>query len=385
MPSGKPSLDWNGLVLTEVRKQLEDVRRQGIEVTVRGMYYSLVAIGVLPNTQQIYKAFDAQTVKWRERGIIPIDAFEDDTRRISKGFDDEYKSPTDFVKRLTNYLRHAHKHYKIPRWYNQDNYVEIWLEKNAALRNIRSMVKDLDIIIAPNSGNSSVKFFNDNVDRLKEKQDEGKNIYVIYLGDCDPSGEMMPEVYKKKFEKYGISRVNFIPLSVTMEQIDRFNLLTDPDPKTLLKLQNDRNRFKFMEKHDLTKVSDNPDTEYVTKINKVTGKPFQDIYSKVIRLTNEKDKDGNIIARYVKHDPTRLFAVELEAMQTPDVRGYLRSLLRDTIEDLFDNDVYENAQKEKPEPKEMNGLVLTEINKLSKELMDEELEDEEEDDNADQP
>ena len=68
-------------------------------------------------------------------------------------------------------------------------------------------------------------------------------------------------------------------------------------------------------------------------------------------------------------------------MQTPDVRGYLRSLLRDTIEDLFDNDVYENAQKKKPEPKEMNGLVLTEINELSKELMDEELED----DDADQP
>jgi hypothetical protein len=113
---------------------------------------------------------------------------------------------------------------------------------------------------------------------------------------------------------------------------------------------------------------DNPDTEYITKRNKVTGKPFKDIYSKVVRLTNEKDKDGKLIARYVKHDPTKLFAVELEAMQTPEVRGYLRSLLRDTIEDLFDNDAYKKAQKEKPKPKQTNRLVLTDINELSKEL-----------------
>ena len=359
-------------VLPETKKQLEDVIRQGIEVTLRGMYYSLVVIGILPYTQQIYKAFDAQTVKWRESGIIPIDVFEDDTRRISKGFTDKYESITDYARRLINYLRFAHENYDIPRWYNQDNYVEIWLEKNAALRNIRSMVKGLDVIIAPNSGHSSVAFFNDNVERLKEKQNEGKDIYVIYLGDCDPSGETMPEVYKAKFEKYGISDVNFIPLSVTMQQVRRFNLLVDPDPKTLTKLQNDKNRFKFMEKYDLTKVSDNPETEYITKRNKATGKAFQDVYSKVIREIQEKNEDGNIVTRYVKHDPEKLFAVELEAMQTPDVRGYLRSLLRDTIEELFDNDAYENAQKKKPSAKKINRLVLTEINELSEELSQEE-------------
>ena len=132
MPRGIPSLDWNGLVLPETKKQLEDVIRQGIEVTLRGMYYSLVVIGILPYTQQIYKAFDAQTVKWRESGIIPIDAFEDDTRRISKGFTDKYESITDYARRLTNYLRFAHENYDIPRWYNQDNYVEIWLEKKCS-------------------------------------------------------------------------------------------------------------------------------------------------------------------------------------------------------------------------------------------------------------
>ena len=59
-------------------------------------------------------------------------------------------------------------------------------------------------------------------------------------------------------------------------------------------------------------------------------------------------------------------------MQTPDVRGYLRSLLRDTIEELFDNDIYEEAQKKKPSAKKINRLVLTEVNELSEELSQEE-------------
>ena len=127
-----------------------------------------------------------------------------------------------------------------------------------------------------------------------------------------------------------------------------------------------------MEKHDLTKISDNPETEYITKTNKATGKSFQDVYSKVIREIQGKDEDGNIVTRYVKHDPEQLFAVELEAMQTPGVRGYLRSLLRDTIEELFDNDAYEDAQKKKPGAKKINRLVLTEVNELSEELSQEE-------------
>jgi hypothetical protein len=35
------------------------------------------------------------------------------------------------------------------------------------------------------------------------------------------------------------------------------------------------------------------------------------------------------------------------------MRGFLRNLLRDTIESLFDNDIYGQAQKKKPKPRQI--------------------------------
>jgi hypothetical protein len=316
MTRGVPMADWNGLILSETKKQLEDYRKQDIVPTVRAMFYSLVVLRVLPNTQKIYRAYDNQLSRWREKGTIPIDSFDDDIRNVIQDFDDEYLTVEEHIDIGLNYLRNTQNDYAIPRWHKQPYYVEVWLEKNAAKKPFRSIVRDRHVRVVPNSGHSSIAYFSDNVNRLKAKQAEGKKIVILYFGDVDPSGEVMDKVYKRKFIGYGLYNVEFIRLAITEKQMKRFNLLHDPDPKTLIKLKNDPNKKAFKLKYGL------------------------------------KSDD-------------ELFAVELEAMLTPGVRNYLKRLVLRNIDRYFDQDTYERVQSERPSNEEINAQVRTKIDNFT--------------------
>jgi hypothetical protein len=216
-------------------------------------------------------------------------------------------------------ILNARRNYSIPRWHKQPYHVEVWLEKDAAVESIRSIVTGRNVMVVPNRGHSSVTFLSLNIDRLKEKQREGKSIIILYLGDADPSGEVMDRVYKRKLEEYGLYNVTFIRVAVTKQQIERYNLLHDPDPETLRKLKADPNKEAFKK-------------------------------------------------RYGLQSDDELFAVQLEAMFTPSVRSYTKNLLIDNIDQYFDNDIYERVQDERPAQSEVDGLVLSKIRELERSL-----------------
>jgi hypothetical protein len=319
MLRGKPLADWNGLVLPKIREQLDDFNNQGIVPTLRGMFYTLIELRVIRKDQRIYKALSNHTARWREDGTLRIDCFADHSRDVVKDFNDNYVSIERYVDFGIIHLENAHHGYRIPRWHKQPYHVEVWLEKDAPVASIASIVKGRDVLVVPNRGHSSVAFLNDNIDRLKRKQSEGKLIIILYHGDADPSGEVMDDVYKRKLKEYGIFDVIFIRLAVTKEQIDRFNLLHDPDPETLRKLKADPNKESFKKRYGL------------------------------------KSDD-------------ELFAVQLEAMFTPSVRSYTKNLLIDNIDQYYDNDIYERVQAERPTQSEVDGLVLSKIRELERSL-----------------
>ena len=99
MPKGTPLADWKGLVLPEIKRQLEDFRKQGFPPTLRGMYYTLVTLGILPKTEDAYGSLSYQTARWRENDTLPIDCFADQSRSSIKDFDDVYETIEDYVQR----------------------------------------------------------------------------------------------------------------------------------------------------------------------------------------------------------------------------------------------------------------------------------------------
>ena len=156
-----------------------------------GMFYILVSVNVLQNLPARYDYLSRFTARAREDGYLPIDCFVDGGRYITD-IDDKYHTVDQYLQMGTNFINDADTDYKIPRWYRQPHYVEVWVEKSAMrgiLNSIINTTGERQVRIVPTGGQESVTFAWENAQRLKEKQDEGKQIHIRYFGDLDPSGE----------------------------------------------------------------------------------------------------------------------------------------------------------------------------------------------------
>ena len=245
-------INWNKNVLPAVRERLNIFQSQGIaHPTLRSMFYALYSLRIIPNTKSAYQSLSRITARAREDGQLPIDCFADQSRQIIQDFNDLYESPEDYVELGILHLANASNKYHetIPRWYGQPEYVEVWIEKDAASATFTSILGNRQVLIVPTRGFSSVSFNISNFQRLLYFQQQGKNVHILYFGDLDPSGESISSTVQEKFNYYDID-VDFQRIAVTEIQMTQFNLPRNPDPETLVKLRRDPRRQSFMDRHN---------------------------------------------------------------------------------------------------------------------------------------
>lgn len=216
------------------------------------MFYALVSLRVIPNSQPHYQYLSHFTARARENGQLSIDCFADRSRRIIQDFNDTYETTEKYIERGINHLECATYYYpkSIPRWHGQPHYVEIWIEKDALSGTFKSILENRQVKIVPNRGFSSVSFDHENIERLKSYQNQGRQIHIRYFGDLDPSGESIDEIIASRLSKYGIFGVDFKRIAVTEEQMNSFNLPRNPDSETLRKLKRDTRAKSFMSRHN---------------------------------------------------------------------------------------------------------------------------------------
>jgi hypothetical protein len=179
-------------IIQEVISLLRWFSQLGVTPTLRTMFYRLVSMEVIPNTEQSYKTLSSATVKARKTGKLPWDCFSDQGRQVLVGFKGQYTTPEEFIQVGINYLKNAPHSYTqtIPRWYRQKHYVEIWMEKQALADTFVSFLQNRQVNIVVNRGYAGWSFLYDNCKRLRKIKDQyGKFIHILYFGDFDPSGE----------------------------------------------------------------------------------------------------------------------------------------------------------------------------------------------------
>ena len=248
--SSGSKINWEKKVMPNIKERLGLFNQQGIVPTLRTMFYALVSLNVIPNTQSRYQYLSKFTSKARIKGELPIDCFADNTRSIIQEFSDIHLEPKEYIKRYVDYLENISKNYplQIPKWYNQPHYVEVWIEKDALSGTFRKILKDRQVRIVPNKGFSSLSFIHDNIERLKSCAKDGKEIHIRYFGDLDPSGENIEEVIQQKIKASKLN-IDFIRIAVTEEQMRMFNLPENPNLETIKKLKRDPRRNAFIRKH----------------------------------------------------------------------------------------------------------------------------------------
>jgi hypothetical protein len=227
---------------------------QGITPTLRTLFYRLVSLEVIANTENSYKRLSRILVQERKEGRIEFDAIADESgRQVICNFNDSYTHPEEYVMQYTQYLKRVPLHYRIPRWYKQPHYVEVWIEKQALASTFESFLKGRDVRIVINKGFASWTFLHQNAQRLAQisKEDPGREIHILYFGDFDPSGEDMDRHLNEaliQFDLYGL--LEFERIAVTEKQIQEFNLPPTPeDTETLEKLGRDSRTNGFIDKY----------------------------------------------------------------------------------------------------------------------------------------
>lgn len=244
-------VNWKEVV-SETRNSLEWFRQRGLRPTLRTLFYRLVSLEIIPNTEQAYKTLSKETTKARKSRILPGDAFEDRNREILSNVR-TYVSPEDFVEERLNLLKNAAYEYQVPRWHKQPCYVEVWIEKQALADSFSSFLEDKEVRIIVNRGYSGYSFLYQNCGRISRIIREGKEVKILYFGDFDPSGEDMDQYLQKTFRDEGVSyqrnNFDFRRVAVTESQIRQYNLPTRPDVETYAKLSRDPRKKRFIQNH----------------------------------------------------------------------------------------------------------------------------------------
>lgn len=165
--------------IVTINNIIEDYQSQGYKLTLRQLYYQLVSRDIIPNKVEEYTKLSTLLNKGRMSGFVDWDAIVDRTRNIKTPYY-EY-STQDAVQRTIN-------SYKLDRHDVQDNYIELWLEKDALSEIIYRATQPYGISLMVNRGYSSCSAMYQSYQRLAQEINNDKNVIIFYLGDHDPSG-----------------------------------------------------------------------------------------------------------------------------------------------------------------------------------------------------
>lgn len=222
--------------LTEaVRRILEEY--PGMRLTLRQIYYRLVANQTIENNISQYKYLSSILVQARYSGDIDFHAIEDRTRSMIGG-DHTLIPPEERVERLIDYIENFPETYNIPFWYGQDVYIEVWLEKRALQTEFERVTSQYMVRLAPCGGYPSHSFIYD----ASQEMPTDRRIHILYFGDHDPSGRDIERFIRETFERQGLD-VNIERIALTPEQIEQYDLPPAPTKTT------DSRRGRFVLEH----------------------------------------------------------------------------------------------------------------------------------------
>lgn len=203
---------------------LEDYPNQ--QLTARQIYYQFVARGWLENTVNNYKNLTGLITDARYAGLVDWDAVEDRGRVPS--------TPSQW-KDVGGLVESALRAYRLPRWDGQENYVELWVEKQALAGVLAPIANRFHVTLMVNKGYSSSSAMKESADRMIEGAFDHtastpfpKEVVLFYLGDHDPSGEDMMRDVRDRLLEFGVEDLRVQKLALTMEQIRKWNPPPNP-------------------------------------------------------------------------------------------------------------------------------------------------------------
>ena len=220
----KSSID----LITKANEIVSEYVADGFVLTLRQLYYQMVARDIIENKTQSYKRLGAILNDARYAGLVDWSALEDRTRNLKS--QSHWTDPADIIYS-------AARSFALDKWSTQKQRPEIWVEKEALAGIVERAGQTNDVSYLSCRGYMSASEMYEAAQRIRARRRAGQETLIIYLGDHDPSGlDMSDGDIPKRFEtflsKYGQSPVEVNRVALNWDQIEQYQPPPNPAKET---------------------------------------------------------------------------------------------------------------------------------------------------------
>lgn len=194
-------------------------------VTLRQLFYRLVAAQLLPNTTNAYKSLSRYTAEARRAGTFP--ALMDRGRMI-------HRFPT--FPGPGEARRWLQKIYRRDRTEGQSVSVYLGVEKAGIVEQLREWFGGLGVPVLALGGYGSQTYVDD---VIEDVENTGRPAVLLYAGDFDPSGEDIDRDFTARTDCWDEVR----RVALTAAQVEQYELPPQPGKET------DSRARGFVERH----------------------------------------------------------------------------------------------------------------------------------------
>lgn len=190
----------------------------GYDLTLRQLYYQLVAGAHIENSDKSYKRIGELINNARLAGLVDWHAITDRTRNMKRR--SHWDSPNEIIQSAIN-------QYFIDLRKDQPYYIEVWVEKEALVEVVGKACNELDVPYFACRGYVSQSEMWAAAQRFKSEEYSHDKSIILHLGDHDPSGVDMTRDIQERLNLFGAeTEVNRIAL--TYEQVERYTPPPNP-------------------------------------------------------------------------------------------------------------------------------------------------------------
>jgi hypothetical protein len=197
-----------------VAKAADIVRSYDTGVTLRQLFYRLVADGTLPNTTTAYKRLSAVTAEARREGWFP--------KLIDRGRTIHRRATFDDVLDAQRWLANI---YRRDRTEGQDVSLYLGVEKAGLVNQLEAWFGDLGVPVVALGGYSGQTLVDDVVGDVSLS---GRPAMLLYAGDHDPSGEDIERDFIERTDCWA----KVVRVALSAEQVATYRLPPQPGKAT---------------------------------------------------------------------------------------------------------------------------------------------------------
>lgn len=197
--------------------------RDYLPLTLRQIFYQMVAALYIPNTQSQYKSLSAALARARKEGLIPWGVIEDRTRPLYGNVG--WQDAQEFLELL---MEGADSRYQRNLMRGQPCYIELFVEKQALVTPFSRAAEKYHLFVNMGRGYSSVTVLKRMADRLGYAEDDGYEALVLAFSDLDPSGVDLVDNLSRQFWDFGIGP-EVKRIALTKAQIEEYDLPHNPE------------------------------------------------------------------------------------------------------------------------------------------------------------